>query len=312
MLRHPAARAAFSIAGFALLALAVWSVAREHQATADAWAAARAASPWLVAALLVAPLLSWVLTGVMFHVLTARFGAVSRGEMLALIGATWLLNYAPMRPGLVGRVAYLKAVRGISIRSSIRVGVEGAACTLTSALVVAGVALAARLAGLAGPGQLAVLAGLGLVAAALFALGVVTMPRLASVRGRGAAALTAAFALRLVDMLLLAARLWGAHHLIGKAIEPAAAAWLAGPAQIAGLLPVQVGVQEWAIGLFSSALATGVAAAIVNRAADLAVCVPVGSCSLLWLWRTGWRGRGGQPSDSTPSTAGGRVPRGPA
>ncbi len=277
-----------SVAGVVLLALAIWWVGRDGAALRQAWDAARAAPVWLAALLFGLPLVSWGLTGTIFWLLTAKwrgFESVRPGEMLALIGASWLLNGLPMRPGMVGRVAYLKAVRAVPIRESVLVGIAAAGCTAISALVLALVAAWVIGAGLdtcpwATPtlvlAPAAALAGVALVAKRL---------RTSGARGERLAALAGALALRIIDMGLMGTRLMIAFAIIGKPIGAGQGLWLAGPAQAVGLLPVHLGVQEWAVGLLAATASAGIMAALANRLADTLVSIAVGTTSLLWLWR---------------------------
>lgn len=275
-------QAAGGILGLVLLGLALWWIARDREALAAAWAAAREAPPWLVAALLVLPLLSWVLTSALFWTLTRPYGRVPAGEMLALIGASWLLNALPLRPGMVGRVAYLKAARGIAVRDSVRVGIVASVMTAISAVLLALAALLlARLnAPCAWAAPITVLA----IPAALASVWVLARRR-ETATARRASHWSGALALRVLDMGVMALRLFLAFALIAQAVTPAQAVWFAGPAQVAGLLPMHVGVQEWAVGLLAPTVSVGITAALANRAADLLVSTCVGSSCLLWLWR---------------------------
>jgi hypothetical protein len=275
-----------AIAGAALLALALWWVLRDGTALRQAWTASRAAPAWQLALLLGLPLVSWLLTGVIFWLLTAKwrgFGHVRPPEMMALVGASWLLNLLPLRPGMVGRVAYLKAVRGVPIRESVVVGIAAAACTAISAVLLAISAAWIMHTGLdacpwATPtlvlSPAALLAGVALVAR-----------RTRGERGVRAAAMASTLAFRIIDMGLMGARLMIAFAVIGKPIGAGQGLWLAGPAQAVGLLPIHLGAQEWAVGLLAATASAGITAALANRLADTLVSIFVGSICLLWLWR---------------------------
>lgn len=276
------ARAVGGVLGLMLLGLALWWIWRDQEALSRAWAAARAAPPWVVAALLILPLLSWALTSALFWTLTRPYGRVPAGEMLALIGASWLLNALPLRPGMVGRVAYLKAARGVAVRDSVRVGIVASIMTgLSAGLLAAAALVLARVnAPCAWAAPVTVLA----IPAGLASVWVVARRR-ETAAARRAAHWSGALALRVLDMGVMALRLYLAFVLIGQAVTPAQAVWFAGPAQVAGLLPMHVGVQEWAVGLLAPTVSVGITAALANRAADLLVSICVGSTCLLWLWR---------------------------
>ena len=115
--------------GIALIAAAIWVLAAQHDDLRSAASAAAQAPWWLVAAIIALPALNATIVAWSFQIIMRRFGHVPFDDMLALIGSAWLLNYLPMRPGLVGRLAYHKAVHGVSFRNSIAVSVALALMT---------------------------------------------------------------------------------------------------------------------------------------------------------------------------------------
>ncbi|MGD9690149.1 MAG: hypothetical protein AB7K52_10895 [Phycisphaerales bacterium] len=273
-----ALRAALYIVGALLLGGAVWFALRDRDAAWAAWRHARTAPWWHVGALLVAPVVSWGLTSWMFAALTRRYARVGTGEMSALIGASWLLNYLPFRPGLVGRVAYLKAVHGVPVAEALVINVLAVGATLAAAAIGLCAWLVARGAPSAG------LLGVGLPLAGVVVAGVIGVLVFRS-RAPASADLCLALVLRTLDMMLAAARLWLAFGLIGTPISATEAVFLAGPSQVVGLLPIQLGTVEWTVGLLSAATSEGVTAAVVNRSADLLVSLVVGTASMLMLAR---------------------------
>src|SRR5690606_18485027 len=86
-------------------------------------------SPGLLAAAILLPVLNWVVVSVSFWVMMGRYGRIGLREMAALIGVAWLLNYLPLRPGLIGRLGYHKAVHGVAIRDSAFVTILGMVAT---------------------------------------------------------------------------------------------------------------------------------------------------------------------------------------
>lgn len=263
--------------------LLAWAVvyAWKDGAAAAALSHARTAPPWQIGVLLLGPILSWVLTSILFVVLSRPWAALGVREMHALVGAAWLLNTLPVRAGLVGRVTYLKVARGLAVRDSIKISLVGAGATCFAA----GVGLAAWWLSAAGTLALPMLVVAG-VCGACAACGVLARDKTLT---RG---VLIGFALRTADMAVLAARLWVAFEIIGKPIDLRTALYLAGPAQLVGLLPIQLGTVEWAVGLLSARTAEGVTAGVVNRAADLLVSIVVGGCSLAALWRLRVQARG--------------------
>ncbi len=275
---RPLVRAGAYGAGVLLLAGALWFIWRDRDALERAWAAARAAPAWMPLLLVLLPLASWSCTSVLFWVLTRRYGAVRAGEMHALIGAAWLLNYLPLRPGMVGRLAWHKAVNGIPVRHSARVLVQAVGCTAASALLLAAVA------GLAGGTRvwpllvpLPILAAMALWARRRWA------DAWSPARLPAPCALLLGVLLRYADMALWSGRYWVAFALIGQPLPFAQAALVAAVAQVAMAAPVALGVREWVVGLFSAITVVGLAADVVNRAAEMAAALPVGLASLAWL-----------------------------
>ena len=111
------------VLGVALLAAAAYVLVLQRDDLARCWNAARAAPAWIVLATLLLPLVNWLLTSLIFWALTRRFGSVGFGEMSMLIGSAWLLNMLPLKPGLMGRIAYHKAISGIPVATSLLVTV---------------------------------------------------------------------------------------------------------------------------------------------------------------------------------------------
>ncbi|MFO0860469.1 MAG: hypothetical protein U0570_07925 [Phycisphaerales bacterium] len=295
--RKPLKLALFIVA-LALFGGAIASALRGSREGFDAFARARE-QPALLAALVVLPLVCLTLASMSIWVLTRRFGPVGPGEMLAILGAAWLLNYLPMKPGVAGRVAYQKSVHGIDVRWSVVVVVQsivvGATCFAAQVLLSSLVAEkpwseGVRAVAIASP----VLAGVLLMLA----------PR------SGATAhlwrYGAAFAFRYLDSLVWAVRYWILLRLAGQPQGVATSSAIAGISQSATLIPIAgngLGVREWMVGLAASSLpawygkgpslplAYGVSAELLNRVCEVVVAVPVGVFCLLWLLKRFGRAR---------------------
>lgn len=289
---------ASAILGLVLFAAAIWAVWSQRAAGEAALEAARRAPAWLVVAVVVLPLVNWLLTAGVFHVLTGRYADLRPIEMRALIGSAWLLNYIPARAGLVGRVAYHKAVNAMRVRDAMNVIVRSIACTAAALAGLLGViALTAATRGPAWmmPGLMVA------IGAALVGVG-------AAWRARDHAAHTWRFAtavgLRFLDVTVWGVRYLAVFTLAGIAATPLAIGVVTAASQASMLLPIQVGAREWVVGIalaltdgglashesqenptpasVLSAAAPGLAADLVNRAAETLVAVPVG------LWGTWW------------------------
>ena len=130
--------------GVLLLGAAVWGFVSQSQAVEQAWKSLREAHPLVFVLLLALPLVNWVLSSEVFLALTRRFASVPRTDMLGLIGAAWLLNYLPLRPGLFGRVAFHKSVHGVRVRDSARVILQSIMASGVALGLLAGAVLLSR------------------------------------------------------------------------------------------------------------------------------------------------------------------------
>src|SRR5690606_6920191 len=160
------------------------------------------------------------------------------GEMHALIASAWLLNYLPLRPGLVGRIGYHRAVNGIPVKHSVRVLAESVVLGGLAIAVLLAVALAAR--------GLAPLPAL-LLAAAPAALALAAALPLARA-GPLAWRFAAAWGLKYADMLAWAARYAVVFALLGAPIDAPSAVLIAAVSQLALLVPFTgngLGLREW-------------------------------------------------------------------
>lgn len=296
----------FQALGFALLVAAVVVAINQRETIAAALASARAAPPALIALVLGLPVLNWLIIGGLFWVLTGQYGRVRLGEMTIVVGSAWLLNLLPMRPGLMSRVAYQKLVSGVSVRDSVKITIFSVVTqALATALVVAALALVVSLQRFASLSDSDARALLVALSAGLLAL----LTGITWVLGAGASQikgpapidtwrLTAGTALRLADACVWTARYWLAFSVIGHEVSVVQAAAVGAVSQIVGLTPVQLGLREWAVGLCARFLpatgaltstgartAVGLSADLLNRAAELAVSLPVGLVCTWWVWR---------------------------
>lgn len=298
------------IAGFALgmllLAGAGWVLYSQRDAVERAWGSAREAPWWLVALALVLPLCNWLLISLSFWTMMRKYGRIGYGEMSQAIGAAWLLNYLPLRAGMVGRIAYHRAVNRISVGDSLRVMVANMAIGAVAVLAVLGISVAM------GPRASAAQWGLALMGPLL---GIAGARAVLARRGKAWAA--DVMLIRYLDMMVWVARYAVVFAIVGAPITLAGAVAVAAACQAALIVPFignGLGLREWAVGLTAAALpvgalsvsgelttATGLMADVVNRAAELAVAVPVGQ----WcLWKLGARVRKSKRTANTEQHAG--------
>jgi uncharacterized membrane protein YbhN (UPF0104 family) len=271
------------LAGFCfgvLCLLAAIAAARDARDQFDrATDALRSPPPMLVAAVLGAVLAGLGLSGVLFELLTRRFARVPMREMQAVIAASSLLNYLPLKPGFVGRVAYLRTLHGVRASDSLRTILEAIGLTAIAALSAMLALVTLRAAGVDGA----------------WALALPVVPAALTLQSRGRTAL-GAIAVRQAEFSLWIARYWIVFRLVGAPIGLDTAAVLAAISVISTLIPFVssgLGVREWAVGLLAPLIthdSVGASEAIVaelaHRVAELAVLVPAGLVGLFACLRT--------------------------
>lgn len=258
--------------GALLLGAAAWAVMGRRETFEQALGAMQRPDAAQLALLLGSVVINVVGTGVMFSVLMARYGRVGRLEMQAIIATAALLNVLPLRPGLLGRIAWHKAINEIPASATVVVSLQAAGLSVG---VAAYVALA--LLGAAAGFPLWVSAGL-------------PVPVLAALRRER---LAAAALVRYLEVLVLAARYHAAFALVGSPVEVEQALAFACVGVVAGLFPLLgngLGVREWAVGaaaqmLTPYVLQQGLAADLLNRAAELLVVLILGLAGAAWLGR---------------------------
>lgn len=275
-------RGATLAAGVALLVAAA-----VYAAWGIDWTVLRQADPWQAAALAGLVALNLALTGLLFWSITRSFDAVppvGPGRMVALICASALLNYLPLlRPGLVGRAAYLKVKHNLPVRQSVLI----LAVVLALAVVVLPVSalvLVAVPANTAGVRWWALVVSWVVLSAA-------TGPVARQLLRRQVAQPWQWVPLRAADMLVSAARLWLAFNIVGAPIGYAEAV-VAGAAsllvRIVGLTPNGLGLSEWVVAVITPLVApvstaAGAAAALVDRVVELLVVLVAGAVGTVGL-----------------------------
>lgn len=300
-----ARRIAGFVVGVVLLGAAVWTVRGQWDPMREAWGRLGGGWRWAIPVLLGLPLVSWALVSWTFAVLTKPDAQgrwrVGMGEMAALIGVSGLANYLPMKPGLVGRVAYHKAVNGIPVAESAGVIAANVGCGFAGCVLVVA-------AGVGAIGAERWLGGWGHGAWGLPACVVIPGVVLWWIGWGSGAGRTRrwswAVGLRYADTLAWAVRYWVVFGVVGKSITPAQAAVFAAASNVAMLVPVAgngLGVREWAIGLLAPALPgwlgeagslrEALSADLINRVAEVAVTIPLGLVCGGWVVRRaglGW------------------------
>lgn len=286
--------------GALLLAAALWALRGQPAALRHAWHALGEADPVVWALVLGLPLVNCLLSAECFLLLTRRFAPagvrIPRSEMLALIAAAWLLNFLPLRPGLIGRVAFHRTFHGVRVRDSARVLAEVIASGAAALLLLTLGVLARPIMGETP------LAALLVLAPCLY-----LSTRFANI-GEGSPtvrAFLAVLALKVLDSFAWSVRYLIAFQLAGRPVGFAEAVALAVVAQAASLIPIAgngLGVREWAVGLLAASLPAwyaasgetgpagggltlGLTAEVINRLAEVAVAVPAGLAGAAWIAR---------------------------
>ncbi len=272
-------------AGYAVMSSAETRAAIGDSLAHGAW--------WLIVLACILPALNWILTSATFWALTGRFGRVGFADMAWAIGAAWVFNYLPLRPGMLGRFAYHKLVHDVRIRDSARVVIEAMLASAVGGAAMLGIALAL-------PVGMATAVYVGVLAAPLVmgALVSATWWRRGS-RGRVAMAIT----LRYAEMLVWMARYLIAFSLVGTSIDIRTAAIVTVVSQLAITIPISgngLGVREWGVGLTTAALfaagaidapdaagatTLGLAADLVLRGTELIPALVIGGLSSAMIFR---------------------------
>lgn len=289
----------------ALLAVAaVVAVATQGAGLSGVIDALRKSPPPLVALLLALPFFNWLCSAALFHVLTNRYGKVGAIEMGAVIASAWLLNYLPMRPGMIGRVAYHKKVNDIPIAASVQVlafsiGLSGVAIVimLVLTLLLGGTSSAQG----ATPGARAWIALC--IPVILGTIATLWLRARASVSWR----FVAGGVVKLADLLVWGVRYWACFAIVGVNLSPTEAAGIAAVTQLVLLIPLAgngLGLREWVVGVVASSLPAwfagaaaaptrveGLSADLVNRAAELLAALLVGVWGTMLVARNAAGGR---------------------
>ena len=258
------------LVGLLLLIAAILVIWERRELIGDALEAVRHPAPLDVAILLGCVAINIMLSGVVFHLLMLRYGKVGFFEMQALIASATLFNYLPLRPGLLGRIAYHKAVNNIAVVDSAKTVFQAMLCSLLVAGWL-GVAL-----GISRWLDISIWIGVILPMPILLGSGLFSTWRL----------WLWALGARYVEVMVWAVRSWVAFKIIGVDITPTAALAFACISVFTMLIPFSsngLGLREWAIGLTTplfvdqiNQMEIGLTAELVNRAAEVIVVLGLG------------------------------------
>ena len=296
-----------SVIGAVLVVAAIVAVVRNRPLLDSAIASAREASPWTVALLAAGALVNVIASAAGLRALLLRHGQVGAMEMQAVIASSTLLNYAPLRPGLASRAAYHHVVNGIPLMATMLTVVQSMALALLGIAWLVGAAWLLRATGGFGGPQVAI--AFIALAPAIGVAGIMAAPA-----GSWRRTIAVAWLWRCVDMSAWVVRYHAAFSITGISLSLSDSAVAAAGAGAANLVPFVgngLGVREWLVGIMGSSMRlwtmdAGLAADIVNRAGDLAVCVPLGLAALPFVaarLRTAMRAQRAQEEGRAPSRA---------
>lgn len=239
------------------------------------------ASPWDVAGLAGGVTLNLLLTGLLFWTVTLPFDCkpvVRLGKMQQLILSSSVLNYLPLRMGLLGRAAYLKAMHQLPLKQS---GVILLIVLGLGALVLGSSGAAVAAMRHEDPMTIVLLTCCLIVAISPF------WKRLLKGtirRDFSEARVLGWLTIRITDMFVVGGRTWFAFAIVGCPISYGQATALGAAGMfvsLTGLTPNGLGLREWALAgmtiLVSSHDATaGATAALVDRAVEVVVVCVLG------------------------------------
>lgn len=270
-------RVVFAVAGIAMVIAACVVVFGDGDERAKVLELAQRAPFNAVIAVTLLPLANLAISAAVFSVLLKRYGQVRFAELVTLMGSAWLLNYLPMRPGMLGRIAYHKKVNGIDVRHSVGTLIE----SMASSFVAAGLGLVVcRIADKAAWTDVMFMIWMAAISVGVCLTGKACMSRFVN-----GGAIGLAIGLRVADLFIWTLRYFTAFSITGNPIGMANACIVACASQAAmafALWGNGLGVREWSVGLTGSGLlrgsgtVVGLTADLVNRIAELVTAIPLG------------------------------------
>ena len=266
-----------TIVGVLMLAGAIVLVVMQHDRIATALEAMSHPSPGMIVLLVATMLASLFITGLQFQLLLARY-QVPAIEMQGLIAGSALLNFLPLKAGLLGRIAYHQVVHAIRPMETARAMILARVAGLVAIGLTAGTLFFRDL-----------MEGGDLWAWALIPAAVagwLTLIRLTRTAGL-------VLLLKYLDLLLMAVRYRCAFMLMNEPVGFDVCMALASIGMLAGAIPFftgGLGLREWLVGWLTTmlvalpaALELGLLADLINRAVELIVLLPVGGLAILLL-----------------------------
>jgi hypothetical protein len=287
-----------------LLGASIWYAVSQPGSTN--WPALAEVDPWLIAGLAFTVFLSTIFfPGLLFWLVTRPFVTTRQLDlftMQGLIAGSALLNYTPVKAGLIGRVAYLKHFHGVGLRAAIVthamvVSIFLVTCTVAFFLT----AWRPEFGLLWGVSIFGSFSVLTIVGAPLLGLlipaNVAADPRIRDSRFAQMIFLALCFAMQILALVATTVRWWLVFLIMDKPMS-LADSWLAALVHMVTVMggPANgLGFREWVIGFAVQRgffgmqtdldLGAGVAASLVDRGVEVVVLVPLGLLGLILLRR---------------------------
>ncbi|MAX25249.1 MAG: hypothetical protein CMJ19_12170 [Phycisphaeraceae bacterium] len=291
------------ILGIAAFALAV--IFAFHGAD---FSAIRQASPLHILGLAAGVLGNLLLTGILFWAVTRPFDCcppVTLSRMQSLILSSSVLNYLPLRMGLIGRAAYLKQFHQLPLKQSAQILIIVLGL---GAMVLGSVGLAV----IAIP-QMDQMTVILLTSALVVALSPIWKRIFNQVARRKLheARVLGWLSIRITDMFVVGMRTWFAFAIIGQPITFAQATALGAAGMLIsllGLTPNGLGLREWALAGMTMLVSqhdasVGATAALVDRAVEAVVVCVLGLPTSWQLMRQMAREKSAENSENLPETS---------
>lgn len=288
----------------ALLGASIWYAV--GQQNAENWRALADVDPVSLAALVMAILFSTIcLPGLQFWIATRPFVTTKPLKMMTmqgLLAGTALLNYTPFKAGLIGRIAYLRYFHGVGLRAAVIshlliAVVFVATCAITLAITLWRV----EFDWLWWATVIAAFIAVILVGAPLLGIfmpeAVPVDPRMRDSKSWRINFLAQCLLSQGLGLFATAVRWWLVFRILDKPIS-LGDAWLAAVVHMVTVMGAPangLGLREWLIGIVAERgllstgleanLGAGVAAALVDRAAEAVVLVVAGLFGLALIRR---------------------------
>jgi len=289
-----------NLVGFAIgMALLIWclTLAWKTEDGLTPWDHFRDAEWWMISGMIFATVISLIVNAVTFQIALHPVREVGFWNMQKLNLACNALNYLPLRPGMISRIAYHLRVDRVSV-------LELGACFGVVAIILLLVAAVVGFASLVHPQFDLLWIGIacaGLIISALFVMVLARLP-LAAKHGRGFDRLLSQrgqigplVGLRLIDIAAYTGRLWCAMAIVGLQVDsPAYVIFIGVVAVLFNLFPIRIGFREagLAAALAFAADRFGQPAvdqgvlnqlALIESAGEAIVFIPIGALLLPWL-----------------------------